>query len=172
VIGYIDPRACIGMPPEHRDHRWAARVFHWPVIADSAIVEAFASVDSGLERPTTVCAEAYVMKHAHVGHDAYIGPGCNIAPHVVIGGHAHIGAFSKLGIGAVIRPRIDVGHHAVIGAGAVVVKDVPAGETWVGNPASRLRRDGWVREALPDTWTGSQEEYELWVEAFGPGYRP
>jgi len=44
-----------------------------------------------------------------------------------------------IGAGAVILARSDrplrIGDGAVIGANAVVLTDVPAGETWVGNPA-------------------------------------
>lgn len=188
--GYVDPRACVGMPPEHRAHRWGTLLeplhnppsYHAPMIAETAIVEAFASVDGGLERATTIGEYAYVMKHAHVGHDAYIGGNVNLAPGCVIGGHVHVGAGSRVGIGAVIRPRIDIGDGCVIGAGAVVVDNVPAGETWVGNPARRLEkplrgeqlytRDPFDRSPVPDTWTGSEAEYELWLEAFGPRYKP
>ena len=45
---------------------------------------------------------------------------------------------ASIGAGAVILPGVTIGQGATIGAGAVVTADVPAGETWVGNPAKRL----------------------------------
>ncbi|GAA4010225.1 acyltransferase [Sphingomonas humi] len=45
---------------------------------------------------------------------------------------------ASIGAGSVILPGIRIGAGAMIGAGAVVTCDVPAGETWVGNPARRL----------------------------------
>lgn len=40
-----------------------------------------------------------------------------------------------IGARAIILGPITIGEGATIGAGAVVVKDVPAGATVVGNPA-------------------------------------
>lgn len=34
---------------------------------------------------------------------------------------------------------VHIGENATIGMGAVVVKDVPANEVWVGNPAKKLK---------------------------------
>lgn len=45
---------------------------------------------------------------------------------------------ASIGAGATIMPGMTIGAGAMIGAGAVVTKSVPAGETWVGNPARRL----------------------------------
>lgn len=45
---------------------------------------------------------------------------------------------ASIGAGAVILPGLRIGAGAMIGAGAVVTRDVPPGETWVGNPARRL----------------------------------
>ena len=44
----------------------------------------------------------------------------------------------SIGAGATILPGIIIGAAAVIGAGAVVTKDVPRGETFVGNPARNI----------------------------------
>lgn len=47
----------------------------------------------------------------------------------VIKSGVHIGA------GAMILAGVTIGAGATIGMGAVVLKDVPPGEVWVGNPA-------------------------------------
>ncbi len=44
-----------------------------------------------------------------------------------------------IGSNATILPGITIGENAVIGAGAVVTKDVPPSEIWIGNPARKLR---------------------------------
>lgn len=44
----------------------------------------------------------------------------------------------SIGAGAVILPGVTLHKGCKIGAGAVVTKDVPEGETWVGNPARKL----------------------------------
>ena len=43
---------------------------------------------------------------------------------------------ASIGAGSTILPGITIGEDAMIGAGSVVTKNVPAGEIWVGNPAS------------------------------------
>lgn len=44
---------------------------------------------------------------------------------------------ASIGANATILGGITIGAGALIGAGSVVTKDVPPGETWVGNPARR-----------------------------------
>ena len=41
---------------------------------------------------------------------------------------------------ATILPGVTIGRGAVIASGAVVTKDVPAGELWMGNPAKFVRK--------------------------------
>jgi len=49
-----------------------------------------------------------------------------------------IGANVWIGCHVVILPGVTIGDHAIIGAGAVVTKNVPGGETWVGVPARKM----------------------------------
>lgn len=42
---------------------------------------------------------------------------------------------ASIGAGATILPGVTIGAEAMIGAGAVVTKDVPPRELWIGNPA-------------------------------------
>ena len=46
----------------------------------------------------------------------------------------------KIGAGAIIRAGVTIGENSLIGCGSVVLKDVPAGETWVGSPAKKLTK--------------------------------
>ena len=50
-----------------------------------------------------------------------------------------IGRGAKIGANATLLPGVRIGEYALVGAGAVVVRDVPAGAVVVGNPA-RLTR--------------------------------
>ena|SRR5438309_5662455 len=49
---------------------------------------------------------------------------------------------ASIGSGAVILCGVTVGERALVGAGAVVTRDVPAGETVAGVPARLLRSGG------------------------------
>ena len=51
---------------------------------------------------------------------------------VVIGNHVFIGT------NAIICKGVTLGDNAIVAAGSVVVKSIPAGEVWGGNPARKL----------------------------------
>lgn len=133
----IHPQALVGEPPEHRDWKQGDEFFV-PLIADSASIGAFCTVDSDIEASTTIGPRTFVMKRVYIGHDAVIGRDCELAPGVTVGGHCRIGHRVRIGVNACLRPFVVVGDGARIGAGAVVVKDVPPGEVWAGNPARNI----------------------------------
>ena len=131
----ISPRALIGAPPQMRGYQEPGIP---PVIDPTARVEAFSTVDAGVQDATRVGARSWVMRLVHIGHDAQIGADCELAPGTIIGGHAVLEDGVRCGIGVLVKPFVRVGVDARLGMGAVVTKDVPAGETWVGNPAEEI----------------------------------
>ncbi|NLI70315.1 MAG: acetyltransferase [Firmicutes bacterium] len=79
---------------------------------------------------------------ATVGHDCKLGRAVQIAPGVNIGGGTILEEGVFVGIGARIAPGLRIGAWSVVGAGAVVLKDVPAGVFVCGIPAA-------VKKQLP-----------------------
>lgn len=74
-----------------------------------------------------------------VGHDSQIEDFVTIYPSVNVSGCVIVGEKAELGTGVQIIQGKRVGRNAILGAGAVVVRDVPAGCTAVGMPAKAVK---------------------------------
>ncbi len=77
-----------------------------------------------------------------IGNNVFIGPHVGIANHKDIRERDDwkrspviIEDSASIGMGAMLGPGIRIGHNAIVGMGAVVIKDVDAHTTMVGNPA-------------------------------------
>jgi sugar O-acyltransferase (sialic acid O-acetyltransferase NeuD family) len=92
-----------------------------------------------LTADVTVGAHVAVMPQVVLTHDDVVGDHVTIASGVRISGGVRIGAGAYLGTGALIRETITVGVGSVVGMGSVLLRDVPAGEVWAGNPARLIR---------------------------------
>jgi len=89
-----------------------------------------------------------------VGETAVIGDDCTIYQGVTLGGtsltkgakrHPTLARGVIVGAGAQVLGGFTVGEGARVGSNAVVVKDVPAGATAVGNPARILQQQADAR---------------------------
>jgi len=103
-------------------------------LGDGAIVGAGVVIayDTNVGRHTTI------NLNATVGHDCVVGEFATIAPGVNLTGRVSIGEGAQLQTNAAVVPGLSIGAWARIGPGAVVLKDVPPGEFWFGNPARRM----------------------------------
>ena len=59
---------------------------------------------------------------------------------VVVCGSVEIGEDCFIGAKSVIREHLTIGNNVLIGMGSVVTKNIPDGETWVGNPARKIEK--------------------------------
>lgn len=110
------------------------------VIEEFVTIGAHTCIDRAVNGVTFIGTGTRIDNLVHIGHGAKIGDHCLIVAGSVIGGSAEIGSCSYIGMGALIKNKIKVGKNVTVGMGAVVTKDIPDGETWVGNPARKLEK--------------------------------
>ena len=79
-----------------------------------------------------------VMPNCTLTHDDIVDDYVTFAAGVAVGGVARIGEAAYLGMNASVRQKVSIGAGATIGMGAVVLTDVPEGQTWAGVPAREL----------------------------------
>ena len=81
-----------------------------------------------------------VNRGVTIGHDTVVeacvrlGPGCDVAGHVIFGRD------TTIGIGATIIGELVIGSGAVVAACAAVINDIEAGAVVAGAPAIAKRR--------------------------------
>lgn len=111
-------------------------------IAEGLILCPFATITSNVSIGRHFHANIY----AYVAHDCVIGDFVTFAPGVMCNGNVLVEDYAYVGTGAVLRQGkpgkpLVIGRGATVGMGAVVTRDVPPGETVVGNPARPLIKD-------------------------------
>ncbi|MFI5487279.1 acetyltransferase [Micromonospora echinaurantiaca] len=144
---------CVGSPRDYRARQRIVRRLGLPAGRYATIVHPSAEVGAGsvlgpgtvllagavLTADVTVGAHVAVMPHAVLTHDDRVHDHVTIAAGVRLGGGAVLRLGAYVGAGALLREGVTVGEWSLVGMGSVVLRDVPPGEVWAGNPARRLR---------------------------------
>jgi UDP-3-O-[3-hydroxymyristoyl] glucosamine N-acyltransferase len=105
------------------------------LIEDDVEIGANVCIDRGTLGDTIIRAGAKIDNFVHIAHNVVVGRHTAVIAHAMIGGSTRIGDYAWVAPCACVRDGLTVGDRAVIGLGAVVVKDVAAGETVMGAPA-------------------------------------
>ncbi|HUQ28733.1 MAG TPA: NeuD/PglB/VioB family sugar acetyltransferase [Usitatibacter sp.] len=109
-------------------------------VASSARVGAGTIVLAG----SVICPEAVVGDHViilqntTINHHTRVGDFTTLSAGITILGYIDIGRNAFIGGGATLAPMVKVGDGALIGAGSVVIRDIPAGRVFAGNPAREI----------------------------------
>jgi UDP-3-O-[3-hydroxymyristoyl] glucosamine N-acyltransferase len=110
-------------------------------IGDYVEIGANTCIDRGALSDTVIGDYCKINNLCHIAHNNKIGKNVVITAQVNISGSSVIENEVWIAPNASIRGWLTIGEGATIGMGAVVTKDVPAGETWVGNPARKLEKN-------------------------------
>ncbi|GAA1995058.1 NeuD/PglB/VioB family sugar acetyltransferase [Catenulispora subtropica] len=123
------------------EHRYATVVHPGAHVSRTSTVGAGSVLLAGavLTADAVVGRHVAVMPHVVVTHDTVVADFATLASGVRLGGGTEIGEGAYLGSGALVREGVRIGAWSQIGMGSVILRDVPDGEVWVGNPARKLR---------------------------------
>lgn len=110
------------------------------IMGDYVEVGSNTCIDRGALADTMIGDYSKINNLCHIAHNNKIGRNVTITGCVNISGSNVIDDNVWIAPNASVKGWIHVGEGAVVGMAAVVVKDIPAHETWVGNPARKLEK--------------------------------
>ena len=110
------------------------------VIGDYVEVGSNTCIDRGALADTVIGNYTKINNLCHIAHNNKIGQNVTVTGCVNISGSNVIDDNVWIAPNVSVKGWVHVGEGAVVGMAAVVVKDIPAHETWVGNPAHKLEK--------------------------------
>jgi UDP-3-O-[3-hydroxymyristoyl] glucosamine N-acyltransferase len=108
------------------------------IVEDNVEIGSNTCIDRGTLDNTIVKEGAKIDNLVHIAHNVIVGKHAAVIAHAMIGGSTDLGDYSWIAPSAALRDRIAVGKNSIVGLGAVLTKNVPDGETWLGNPAKEI----------------------------------
>ncbi len=135
-------------------HRWANACWRHGFRWSGRFISHIARTLTGIEiHPGATIGRRVFIDHGFgvvIGETAEVGDDCTIYQGVTLGGtsltkgkkrHPTLARGAIIGAGAKVLGSFTVGEGAKVGSNAVVVKEVPAGATAVGNPARIIEKE-------------------------------
>lgn len=112
------------------------------IISNKAVLEdnsIFISANTVVNSLSYISKGCIINTGAIIEHECKIGQYSHIAPGAVLAGNVTIGSETFIGANAVIIQGKTIGNNVIVGAGSVVICDISDNQTWVGNPAKRIK---------------------------------
>ena len=121
------------------------------IVQDGVTVGANTCIDRGAFDDTVIGENTKIDNLVMIAHNCVIGRNCLIAGQTGMSGSVIVGDGVMFGGKAGIGDHLKIGVGARVAAGAGVLADIPAGETWSGDPAKPIRQ--FLRETV---WVSKQ----------------
>jgi UDP-3-O-[3-hydroxymyristoyl] glucosamine N-acyltransferase len=110
------------------------------IIQDNVSIGSNTCIDRGAWDDTVIGEHTKIDNLVQIAHNVRLGRGCLLAAMTGISGSCHVGDGVAFGGGAGLADHVNVGDGARVSADAGVMRDIPAGERWVGSPARPARQ--------------------------------
>lgn len=128
------------------------------IIGDNNVFREGVTIHRGMVQDagkTVIGSHCLLMAYVHVGHDCVLGDHVIMANNAAVSGHCRVGDYANFGGYAGVPQFRNVGAHTHIAGMSLVLKDVPAYMTVMGNPAAAIslniegmRRRGYSKSVI------------------------
>jgi len=119
-------------------HQLSAQLGNVEIGADVEI-GACTTIDRGTYGPTSIGDGTKIDNQVMIGHNCRIGRHNMLCSQVGIAGSTSTGDYVVMAGQVGVRDHVHIGDQAVLGAKAGILNNIPAGETYVGIPATPER---------------------------------
>ncbi|MFM2385852.1 MAG: hypothetical protein RL660_609 [Bacteroidota bacterium] len=109
-------------------------------ICDNVDIGNNSCIDRGVLADTIIGEGTKIDNLVHIAHNVVVGKHCAVIAHAIVGGSTIIGDRAWLAPNCTVKNGLVVGDDALIGLGAVITKNIPNEEVWVGNPGKKLEK--------------------------------
>ena len=109
------------------------------IIEDDVEIGANVCIDRGALQDTIIRKGVKIDNLVHVGHNAVIGEYTYLIAGTTIGGSTKIGKRCWIAPSRILN-KISIGDDVTVGYGANVLKSIPSGATYMGNPATEVQK--------------------------------
>ena len=131
--------AGFGFEKDERGNRFRFPQVGRLLVGNDVEVGANTCIDRGALSDTIIGDHTKINNLCHIAHNNRIGRNVVITGCVNISGSNVIDDTVWIAPNASIRGFVHLGEGCTVGMGAVVTKDIPAHETWVGIPAKKMK---------------------------------
>lgn len=109
------------------------------LVGDDCEIGANSTIDRGAGPDTVIGPGCWIDNLVQIGHNVTLGRGCIIIAQAGVAGSTQLGDYVVLAAQSGIAGHLKIGTGARIGAKSGVMTDIPAGASFFGIPATRVK---------------------------------